>query len=232
MYQQVQKNCDKCQGEGEIIAEGGKCKECKGQKVLQKKKTIEVPIEKGLPENYPITLPGEGNEIPDAMAGDLILVTQQEAHPTFTRKGADLFMKKDISLLEALTGFEFTLTHLDDHEFVIYSKKGEIMSDKTKKVVGGLGMPFHKDSMSHGNLIIEFHVVMPKRGTMNADQLKQLAELLPGKVNPRPANDKYEMMEDFRKEDTNTSEMGGHKNEEEEDLEDEEEAGGQRCQTQ
>jgi len=76
-------------------------------------------------------------------------------------------------------------------------------------------MPFYKDSLSHGNLIIEFHVLMPKRGALNADQLKQLAELLPGKVNPRPANDKYEMMEDFRKDETNTSEMGGHKNDEE-----------------
>lgn len=40
MYQQVQKHCDKCKGEGEIIAEGGKCKECKGQKVLEKNKTV------------------------------------------------------------------------------------------------------------------------------------------------------------------------------------------------
>ena len=123
-------------------------------------------------------------------------------------------MKKDVTLLEALTGFEFTLTHLDGHEYTIYSKKGEIISDKSKKVVRGLGMPFYKDSLSHGNLIIEFHVLMPKRGTLTAEQLKQLAEILPGKVNPRPEGDKYEMMEDFRKEDTNTSEQGGHKNEE------------------
>lgn len=75
-------------------------------------------------------------------------------------------MKKEITLYEALTGFEFILTHLDDHQYTIYSKKGEIMSDLSKKVVRGLGMPFYKDSMSHGNLIIEFHVIMPKRGTL------------------------------------------------------------------
>lgn len=113
-------------------------------------------------------MPGEGNEIPDAMAGDLILIVQEKQHEVFTRKGADLFMKKDITLLEALTGLEFTLTHLDGHEYSIYTKKGEILSDKSKKVVGGLGMPFFKDSLSHGNLIIEFHVVMPKRGTLSA----------------------------------------------------------------
>jgi DnaJ-class molecular chaperone len=33
------------------------------------------------------------------MAGDLIFVTQEKEHKLFTRKGADLFMKKQISLL-------------------------------------------------------------------------------------------------------------------------------------
>lgn len=107
---------------------------------------------------------------------------------------------------------------MDGHEYSIYLKKGDILSDKSKKVVRGLGMPFFKDSLSHGNLIIEFNVVMPKRGTLSAEQMKQLAEVLPGKVNTRPSDNNYEMMEDFRKEETNTNEQGGHKNEEEEEL--------------
>jgi DnaJ-class molecular chaperone len=32
----------------------------------------------------------------------------------FARKGADLFLEKKISLLEALTGFNFELKHLDN----------------------------------------------------------------------------------------------------------------------
>lgn len=40
MYQQVQKTCDKCSGEGEIIGEGGKCKVCKGKKIMEKEKMI------------------------------------------------------------------------------------------------------------------------------------------------------------------------------------------------
>ena len=63
-------------------------------------------------------------------------------------------MKKEVSLIEALTGFEFSLIHLDGQEYKIYMKKGDIISDKSKKVVRGLGMPFFKDAMSHGNLII------------------------------------------------------------------------------
>ena len=120
-----------------------------------------------MPHGYPIKMSGEGNEIPDAIAGDLIFVTQEQPHSVFERKGADLFIKKDISLLEALTGFEFSLKHLDGTEYTIYTGKGEVIADEMKKVVRGLGLPFHKDPMSHGNLVIDFHVVMPKRGDIS-----------------------------------------------------------------
>lgn len=109
------------------------------------------------------------------MAGDLILITQEQEHKIFTRKGADLFMKKEVTLLEALIGFQFVLTHLDGQQYAIYTKKGEVVADRTKKVVRGLGMPFFKDSLSHGNLIIEFNIIMPKRGTLTPEQLKQIA---------------------------------------------------------
>lgn len=100
------------------------------------------------------------------MAGDLIFITQEKPHEVFTRKGADLFMKKTITLLEALTGFSFQIKHLDGSEFTLYTGKGEVVGDHSMKVVRGLGMPFFKDAMSHGNLIIEFKVQMPKRGEL------------------------------------------------------------------
>ena len=137
-------------------------------------------------------------------------------------------MKKTITLVEALTGFEFKVKHLDGSTFNIYTAKGEILGDKEKKVVRGLGMPFFKDPMSSGNLIIEFKIEMPKRGELAPEQLKELAQLLPGKVNERPKDNNYEMLEDFDKENVNTSEEGGHKNIEEE--EEEAEAGGCRAQ--
>ena len=100
-------------------------------------------------------------------------------------------MKKKISLAESLCGFEFKLKHLDGNEHNIYTGKGEVIGDGDKKVVRGLGMPFFKDSMSHGNLVIDFNVVMPKRGTLTKEQLEELAKILPGKVNERPKDDKY-----------------------------------------
>ncbi len=67
-------------------------------------------------------------------------------------------MAKTITLAQALIGFEFKLKHLDNTIYNIYTGKGEVIGDKSKKVVRGLGMPFYKDNMSHGNLIIEFKI--------------------------------------------------------------------------
>lgn len=121
---------------------------------MEKQKTIEVAIEKGVPHGFPIKLASEGNQLPDAIAGDLIFITQEQPHNVFTRKGADLFIKKDITLLEALTGFQFELKHLDGTSYPIYTGKGEIIGDGMKKMIRGFGMPFHRDPMSHGNLVI------------------------------------------------------------------------------
>lgn len=49
---------------------------------------------------------------------------QQKEHATFTRKGADLYMKKTITLVQSLIGFEFNLTHLDGTIYKIYTSKG------------------------------------------------------------------------------------------------------------
>jgi DnaJ family protein A protein 2 len=100
------------------------------------------------------------------MAGDVILYVIIEDHPLFERKGADLFMKKKISLLEALTGFYFTIEHLDHSKLTISTNPGDVVMDGSKKIIKNKGMPFYKDSMNSGNLIIEFNVEYPKQGEL------------------------------------------------------------------
>merc|ERR1719230_257523 len=45
----------------------------------------------------------------------------------FKRRGADLFIERDISLVEALCGFEMELTHLDGRKLLIKTQPGEII---------------------------------------------------------------------------------------------------------
>ena len=38
---------------------------------------------------------------------------------------------------------------------------------------------------------------MPKRGELNPEQLAALSNILPGKMNERPKDEHYEMLEDY-----------------------------------
>ena len=59
--------------------------------------------------------------------GDVIAVVQESDHPLFERKGVDLFVKKSITLVDALCGFTFVLDHLDDRKIAIHSAPGEVL---------------------------------------------------------------------------------------------------------
>lgn len=50
------------------------------------------------------------------------------------------------------------ITHLDNKKYTLATAPGEIISNNEFKVIKGLGMPFYKDAMSYGNLIVEFKV--------------------------------------------------------------------------
>ena len=82
-----------------------KCPQCHGQKVVQEKKVLEVHIDKGMVNNQKIVFQGEADEAPGTVPGDIVFVVQEKEHPTFKRKGTDLFLEKDITLVEALCGF-------------------------------------------------------------------------------------------------------------------------------
>lgn len=55
--------CDVCRGEGTVYDKKNQCKNCKGEKIVAEKKTIEVPIDQGAPNEHHVTFAGEGNEI-------------------------------------------------------------------------------------------------------------------------------------------------------------------------
>jgi len=58
------------------------------------------------------------------MAGDLTVVFMMKKHRLFERIGADLYMNKKITLLEALTGFTFNIKTLDKKILKIATNPG------------------------------------------------------------------------------------------------------------
>ncbi len=88
---------------------------------------MKVDIDKGAKDGKRYTFQGESDEAPGVESGDVIVEIMIEKHKKFLRKGADLVYSADISLLEALTGFELVINHLDGRSIIITSKKGEII---------------------------------------------------------------------------------------------------------
>lgn len=72
-------------------------------------------------------------------------------------------MEKSISLLEALTGVDFVMTHLDGTKIRIKNDPGEVIKPDDLKTVIGKGLPFHKKAYEFGNLYIIFKVTFPEK---------------------------------------------------------------------
>jgi DnaJ family protein A protein 2 len=222
--------CHTCKGEGTIYEKENKCKVCKGEKVKKETKTMEVPIEQGAPNECPISFSGEGNEIPDAMAGDFIVRLIIEPHKRFERKGADLYFTKKISLYEALTGCAFNIEHLDGKKILVATAPGEVIIPGTKKQLNNLGMPFYRDNMSHGNLYVTFEVEFPKANQLkNPEELKKILPV-PKDILTNVDKTKCEILEDFDSDGVNSQAEGGKRRMQGDDDEDDGMPRGQRVQ--
>jgi DnaJ homolog subfamily A member 2 len=152
------------------------CKACSGKKIKKESKTLTVEVDKGAPNGEKIVKHGEGDEVPDVEAGDVVVIVKEKKHKIFTRKGADLFMEKEISLYEALTGVDFILVHLDDRKVRIKNTPGNVIHPDSLFTVENLGMPFHKKTYQHGNLIIQFKIKFPT--TVDAKTMTLLTSAL------------------------------------------------------
>jgi len=115
MIQQMQSACHACGGQG------------KSFKTKQDREVLEVHIQKGSPDGHKVKFNEMADEHPDADTGDVVFVLKQQEHAEFRRRGADLFIERDISLSEALCGFQMEVTHLDGRKLLIKTQPGEIV---------------------------------------------------------------------------------------------------------
>lgn len=115
MIQQMQSACNSCGGQG------------KSFKTKSEREVLEVHVQKGSPDKHKVVFREMADEHPDADTGDVIFVLQEQEHSVFKRKGADLFLERSISLVEALCGFELEITHLDGRKLLVKTSPGEIV---------------------------------------------------------------------------------------------------------
>ena len=71
-----------------------------------------------------IRFSGEGDQSPGLEAGDVVIVLDEKEHNVFRRRGVDLLMQLEISLTEALCGFQHHIQTLDDRTLAVMSLPG------------------------------------------------------------------------------------------------------------
>lgn len=186
MLTQTTQHCDRCQGEGTVIPEGKKCKTCKTQKIIRKKETIEVNLNKGVPNNHRYTFDGMSDEYPECDPGDVIITVKEKEHKVFKRKQADIAMTLKITLYEALCGFEREFTHLDGVKHVVKSKQGEIINPGSVKTVIYMGLPLHSNPAINGNMFVHFEIEFPSK--LDDAQIASIQQALAAQK-PKPVKD-------------------------------------------
>jgi DnaJ homolog subfamily A member 2 len=161
MVQQVQTRCPSCHGAGETIADRFKCTACGGNKVSKERKVLEVYVDRGMANGQKIVFSGEANENPGLVAGDVVVELKQVPHRTFTRRGENLFLEREISLTDALCGFQFSIKQLDGRQLIVTSKKGSVIKPGDLKTIPNEGMPMWKRSDDRGYMFVKFTVAFP-----------------------------------------------------------------------
>jgi DnaJ family protein A protein 2 len=164
MVQRGQVRCPSCEGQGMRVRPSDLCGKCQGKKTIKEKKILEVHIEKGMKKGDHIRFNGEGDQIPGVkLSGDILLVIAQKPHDMFRRVGSHLIMQHDISLQEALCGFELPIQHLDGRTVVVKIAPGQVADPNHAWTVHREGMPVpNTGGVERGNLVLQFNVTMPK----------------------------------------------------------------------
>eukprot|EP01120_Amphizonella_sp_Union-15-10_P017274 TRINITY_DN9554_c0_g1_i1.p1 TRINITY_DN9554_c0_g1~~TRINITY_DN9554_c0_g1_i1.p1 ORF type:complete len:229 (-),score=53.99 TRINITY_DN9554_c0_g1_i1:57-743(-) len=163
MIAQQQTICPECKGQKEVIKPQDRCATCNGEKTVEESKIIEVKIEKGMKQGEKIIFPEESNEEPGYVTGDVIIVVKQRPHKDFQRSGDHLFIERKITLVEALSGLELTIPHLDGRVLLIKTESGEVIKPGEVREIKNEGMPIRKHPKERGNLYVKFEIEFPDK---------------------------------------------------------------------
>lgn len=182
MIQQVMSDCNKCRGKGKMTKQNSQCNVCNGKKFIGDPKTIDYYIRPGTRAGHKDVLAGQSDWVPEyGFPGDLVISINEvnkkdNTNPNgFRRAGNNLVMEKDISLKEALIGFNFRIVHFDNR--IVEIQNNNIINFDTKLVVKGEGMPLLNEG-NFGDLIIKFNIIFPTK--LSAERKKYLDKILVG----------------------------------------------------
>ena len=186
--------CSACGGEGKVIKK--KCTACNGDGIVKGEEVIELDIPAGVADGMQLSVRGKGNAgARNGVAGDLLILIEEEKHKDFERDGNDLIYNLFISVPQAALGCNVDVPSLGGTVSVKIpagTQSGDIIRIK------GKGLP-EINSYRVGELIVNVNVWTPKKLSKEEEQImKSLLES--ENFKPKPgANDKgvFDKIRDF-----------------------------------
>lgn len=102
---QTTTTCPTCGGQGKTIT--NKCNSCHGDGILKDDDTIDLKIPAGVEGGMQLSVGGKGNMgARNGVAGDLIVLIEEEEHPELKRDGLNILYDLYISFADATLGTE------------------------------------------------------------------------------------------------------------------------------
>jgi molecular chaperone DnaJ len=109
---QTVSTCPTCNGEGTTIT--NKCTSCKGEGRVYGEETVNINIPAGVQEGMQLSLNGKGNAGErGGMAGDLIVLIEEEAHKELQRDGLNVAYELHLSFPDAVFGMQVEVPTID-----------------------------------------------------------------------------------------------------------------------
>lgn len=198
MIQQLVNTCDMCGGSGNSITNENKCLDCNGSKFIYKERNIDIPLKSGLVSTNKIVLSGKGHNINNRKS-DLVLIINVLPHPFFKRSNKensnDLFIDMELTLYQALFGFEKSFTHLDGRTITVSTKSKTDFNTVRKVNNEGMKTINNNDNNNtvKGNLYIKFKFVLPNLTYLPNETKSQLKILFQDNSEPIDTNNCLEL---------------------------------------
>ncbi|EPS37441.1 hypothetical protein H072_8857 [Dactylellina haptotyla CBS 200.50] len=178
---QMASTCGTCGGSGIVTPKGSDCGTCSGVGVLRDRKSVKVDIPAGVDDGMRLKVESEGDApIVEGGAspkvrmhrGDLHVHIKVQAHPNFSRSGADVLYTATIPMTTAVLGGKIKIPTLKgDVELNIPT--GTTTGDRI--TIAGKGMSkLTSRKGAHGDLKVEFRVSLPKSLTASQRTLLEM----------------------------------------------------------
>ena len=154
---QTATTCQTCNGSGQIIDK--KPADADAQGLIVSEETVSVKIPAGVVDGMQLKVNSKGNDAPgNGISGDLLVLIQEEEHPTLKREGDNLHYDMYVSLPDAVLG---TSKEIDTVTGKVRIKiEAGVQSGKILRL-RGKGIP-SINGYGKGDLLVHVNVWTPK----------------------------------------------------------------------